>query len=247
MKQRKLLLTLCLAALLALSACGQRACGDGPAQAAAWMEGRVVAVDGGQLLLAKTGGSLADVYVVWVDQVTPELEGKEIRPGALVSVGYDGAIEETFPARLGQACALTVKEEGFDDLAALYLQVFDDLWQADAALNDGVTQLGLDLTKTSLSPSEQGALGVALSGRLELPVSHGSWEEMAEQGIIDGETLQWTDGAHLSIAEEAGQGLTFTAQKWRSGTGAFLYTGCTAQQDAGGHWTDYTVGAEAMA
>ena len=41
--------------------------------------------------------------------------------------------------------------------------------------------------------------------------------------------------------------LTFTAEKWRSGLGAYYFSGCTARQDAGGQWSAYTVGAEAIA
>lgn len=74
-------------------------------------------------------------------------------------MGYGGTVEETFPARLGEVTGILVEASGFDDLCALYLQVLEDLWATDPALNDGVAQLGLDLSQTRLSPAEQGAVG----------------------------------------------------------------------------------------
>lgn len=65
---------------------------------------------------------------------------------------------------------------------ALYLQVLEDLWATDPALNDGVAQLGLDLSQTRLSPAEQGAVGVALSWQRDCPGSDRHLEALADQG-----------------------------------------------------------------
>ena len=111
----------------------------------------------------------------------------------------------------------------------------------------GVAQLGLDLSQTRLSPAEQGAVGVALSWQRDCPVLTGTWEALADQGYIDRERVEWDDGLFLSLAEENPSGaLTFTAQKWRSGTGAYWFTHCTARQNPSGHWDGYTVGGEAI-
>lgn len=108
-------------------------------------------------------------------------------------------------------------------------------------------QLGLDLSQTRLSPAEQGAVGVALSWQRDCPVLTGTWEALADQGYIDRERVEWDDGLFLSLAEENPSGaLTFTAQKWRSGTGAYWFTHCTARQNPSGHWDGYTVGGEAI-
>ena len=161
-------------------------------------------------------------------------------------MGYGGTIQETFPAQLGEVEAIQVQAQGFDDLCTLYLQVFQDLWDTDAALNAEITQLGLDLSQTRLPPAEQSALGVALGWRWDLPVRQATWEELVQDGTIDEENLLWEDGLFLSIQEEdpAAAGLTFTAQKWRSGLGAYCFAQCTAHQDAEGQWSEYVVGAE---
>ena len=40
--------------------------------------------------------------------------------------------------------------------------------------------------------------------------------------------------------------VTFDAEKWRSGLGAYFFCDCTSIQTAGGHWDGYTVGSEAI-
>ena len=38
--------------------------------------------------------------------------------------------------------------------------------------------------------------------------------------------------------------VSFDAQKWRSGLGAYIFSGCTAVRNNAGHWGGYTVGSE---
>ena len=243
-----------LALLLALTLAG---CGQEPAEQAAPFPGqaqvtcRVVADQEGTLVRARADGTGYDVYALSLADTPVRYEDPAqtaIQPGDLVQVGCSGAVLETYPAQLGDVEGLLVKAEGFDDLCALYLTVLQDLWGEDSALNEGVVQLGLDLSQTRLSPAEQGALGVALSWQLDLPVLQGTMEELTDQGVIDGENLTWADGLLLSIreADPAAQDLTFTAEKWRGGLAAYLYTDCTAHQTRDGSWSEYTVGAHAI-
>ena len=237
-----------------LAACGEAPDKENPRLPAseACLTGRVAAVEGAQLLVAslEEGAGESDVYAVSLGQCPVAYQDPDqgaIRPGDRIQVGYGGTVEETFPARLGEVTGILVEASGFDDLCALYLQVLEDLWATDPALNDGVAQLGLDLSQTRLSPAEQGAVGVALSWQRDCPVLTGTWEALADQGYIDRERVEWDDGLFLSLAEENPSGaLTFTAQKWRSGTGAYWFTHCTARQNPSGHWDGYTVGGEAI-
>lgn len=213
---------------------------------------RVVDVQDDQLILAAADGGENDVYALALGDLPVTYEDPsqtEIVPGNQIQIGYGGTVEETFPARLGNVEAIRVQVDGFDNLCALYLQVFQDLWDTDTALNQGIVQLGLDLSQTRLTPAEQSAVGVALGNRWDLPAHQATWEELVQAGTIDGENLQWEDGLFLAIREEdpTADSLTFTAEKWRSGLGAYYFSDCTARQDAGGQWSAYTVGAEAIA
>ena len=255
MKHTPWLLGLLLSALL-LAACGQTpedgGTGEQPLAGETVLTCRVVTVQDGQLLLAQEDGRATDVYTLAVGEtpVTYEDPGQTaIQPGDLVQIGFNGMVEETFPAQLGEVEAIQVQADGRDDLCALYLQALADLWEVDEALNRDIVQLGMDLSQTRLSPAEQGAVAVAFGRQQGLPVLQNTWQELADQGYIDQENLVWEDGLFLSITEEDPQAdqLTFTVQKWRSGLGAYFFTDCTAQQAKDGSWGDYTVGAEAVA
>lgn len=240
-----------------LAACGQGQ--DTPAektatlpQGAETMVCRVVQEEDGSLLLAKMDGSRTDLYTASVRgaEVTDEAGRRaEIEEGDLVDVTFSGDIQETYPAQLGNVSQVIVQKDGFDDLCDLYLEVLEDLMEEDKALAHGVTQLGLDLSKTRLSPAEQSAIALVLEWEEDLPVVTGTWQELVDQGYIDGENLYWEDGLFLSIEEQEGTGenaVTFDAQSWRSGLGAYFFCDCTASRSAHGHWSDYKVGSFAI-
>ncbi|MDO4515693.1 MAG: hypothetical protein Q4C76_00975 [Bacillota bacterium] len=247
MKKWMCMLIACLTLSL-LTACGGNqnnppAAETNPApEGAETMTCRVVREEDGSLLLARLDGSPSDVY-------TATFRGQELEEGDLVDVTFSGPILETYPAQLGEVNQVTVRREGFDDLCERYLDVLDDLMDEDEALAQGITQLGLDLSQTRLTPAERSAVALALGGEENLPVVEGTWQELVDQGYIDGEDLIWEDGLFLSIAEKeqtAEDRVTFDAQSWRSGLGAQYFSDCTAARSANGHWSDYNVGAYAV-
>lgn len=219
---------------------------DADLQAAAVMTCRVVDGAGtNTLLLAGESDAAHDIYAV-------PLAGLSVsgaRNGDLVQVGYSGSILETFPAQLGDVSGLTVQQDGFDDRCVLYLQVLEDLWNNDTELNADIAQIGVDLSQTSLTGSEQSAVAWAFGQRHGLEVIQGTSAELQAQGYFTG-IEGWTDGCLFSIAEQsrAQTGtVTFDAEKWRSGDGAYFFRNCTAQQSQDGHWSGYEVGTYAIA
>ena len=208
---------------------------------------RVVSNDG-SLLLAGTGGD-PNIYILTLE------DAANPAAGTLVEVTYDGTILETWPAQLGGVTAVKTAEDGFDDRCALYLQVLEDLWEVDSGLNGELTYIGVDLSETSLSESERSAVAWAFAGRHGGELVTGTWEELADQGYIDRENLYWEDGILFTITEkeepvyfmpEGMAAVTFDAEKWRSGLGAYFFCDCTSVQSADGHWDGYSVGSEAI-
>ena len=85
-------------------------------------------VDGaeeGELVLAGPGGA-GDVYTLDTEGLA--VDGT-LADGAVVEVGFDGMILETYPAKFGHVTGVTVLEEPADDRCGLYLQVLSDLWE----------------------------------------------------------------------------------------------------------------------
>ena len=208
---------------------------------------RVVSNDGSLLLAGMDGDT--NIYTL-----TPE-DATNLAAGTLVEVTYGGPILESWPAQFGGVTAVEAMAGGFDDRCALYFQVLEDLWDVDPGLNSDLTYLGVDLSQTSLSESERSAVAWAFAGRHGGELLTGTWEELADQGYIDRENLYWEDGVLFSITEkeepvyfmpEGTAAVTFDAQKWRSGLGAYSFCDCTSVQSADGDWDGYTVGSEAI-
>ena len=206
---------------------------------------RVVTAEDGRLLLAGWGED-PNIYTLFREE-------NDLRPGEVVEICYGGGLLETWPVQFGDVVSAEVCPDGFNDLCALYLGVLEDLWAVDPGLNgEDLTYIGVDLSDTSLSDSEQAAVAWTFAARHGGEPVTGTWEELADQGYIDKEHLQWEDGLLFTIAEKPVFGsyglkpVAFDAQKWRSGTGAYFFSSCTATQAEDGHWGDYSVGSEAI-
>ena len=147
------------------------------------------------------------------------------------------------------------------DVCELYLEVLEDLWDVDPGLNNGISQIGIDLSELShLTEAEKETVMQEFASKHNLPYIAGTWEELCEQGYIDKDKLFWEDGLFFSIktnedavwylpdikeGDSAPELTAFDAQKWRSGLGAYFFGQCTAQKNADGKWS-YTVGQEAI-
>ena len=230
------------------------------------------AVDGaeeGTLLLAEADSDVPAIYTLSITEDIAHLPDEPLRNGQLIHVAYRSVLE-TYPAQLAEVSDITIMHDGFDDRAALYLRVLEDLWTVDSGLNEsGVEYIGTDLSATSLSPAEQAAVAHVFAQRHGAQGVTGTLEELTERGYItatpivasgsgeplDGEEVfyfhEWKNGCFFAIVEEPVEepvqelaSVTFTAHKWRSSLGAYWFSDCTARQNELGEWSDYTVGAE---
>lgn len=279
-----------LALALLLSACASQAPApqpptEEPESPQATLTGRIVSVQESTVLLA--GQEDGGLYSLSLDGIPWTLDGADFDPqdpaasslpggslvGALATIAYDGGIMESYPMQLGGMESVSVTTAGFDNLCGLYLTVLEDLWNTDNGLNSDITELGIDLSQTRLSQSEQAAVAWAFGQYTRLSPIQGTFEELAEQGYLTSEPLgdnpdgplfwQWEDGCLFSIREkedpvvfslpamETGtastqyNGVGFDAEKWRSGLGAYIFSDCTAVS-VDGFWNGYTIGSEAI-
>lgn len=241
-------------------------------------------VDGaedGNLLLAELDEGLyggTGVYRLNVKDVPVTLDGEAAEPSVLedgmaVDVAFNGHVLESFPAQLGEVYSVSAWSRGrgrngggtMFDLCGLYLQVLDDLWKKDPALNEDVSQIALDLSQApgELTEGEKLAL-VHRFGELHgVEAFAATFEELEEQGYLTSEPLgdgapegaafvRWEDGCLFSITpseDHEGESyslptLFFNAEKWRSSLGAYTFYGCSATWPESGPWTGYHIGSE---
>lgn len=241
-------------------------------------------VDGaedGNLLLAELDEGLyggTGVYRLNVKDVPVTLDGEAAEPSVLedgmaVDVAFNGHVLESFPSQLGEVYSVSAWSRGrgrngggtMFDLCGLYLQVLDDLWKKDPALNGDVSQIALDLSQApgELTEGEKTAL-VHRFGELHgVEAFAATFEELEKQGYLTSEPLgngapegaaflHWEDGCLFSITpSEDHEGedyslptLFFNAEKWRSSLGAYTFYGCSATWPESGPWTGYHIGSE---
>lgn len=117
-------------------------------------------------------------------------------------------------------------------LCELYLQVLEDLWQTDPGLNSDISVIGVDLSG-ACGLNEEACTAVAGQfGTLhDLPVVQSTWQQLADDGVIDTDNLMWEDGCLFTVSSEAtepGTSFAFRAEKWRSGLGAYFLSDCYA-------------------
>lgn len=142
------------------------------------------------------------------------------------------------------------------DLSGLYLKVLEDLWEVDPGLNGDIKYISIDLSNApgDLTDSEKSAISYIFAKKHNKQCLELSFEELRDKGYIKKDELYWEDGLLFSIIdkmkdEEQYNGLRmikFNAQKWRSGTGAYFFTDCSASWSQNGTYTDYNIGGQAI-
>ena len=191
---------------------------------------RVISVlEGGTLILAEEDGDTG-LYTVTPGDETLTLDGTDFDPaapgayqalpggtlvGTTVTVTFDGGIQESWPMGFSGVTALDFSTGNFDDLGALYLQVLEDLWNVDSGLNENITELGVDLSQTRLSGSEQAAVAYAFGAAHGLMAMETTYDQLAADGYLtpvslgdpagegeeEPELYQWETGCLFSITE----------------------------------------------
>lgn len=246
-------------------------------------------VDGaedGSLLLAGLPGwiyegevfhlTVTDEMEIWMDH--EQVTAAELEDGMVIDVVFRGEVQESFPAQFGDVLYLDAYPRGseqnpggtFYDLCGFYLQVLDDLWQVDPALNENISVVGLDLSDApgGLLDSEKAALAYCFGQAHGVEVVEGTFDELAEQGYFTAETIStevmegdtpsekilyhWEDGCLFTIRPHKTEELEiyslpvlrFDADKWRGPLAAYCFYDCSAVWAEFGTWSGYQVGSQ---
>ena len=239
-------------------------------------------VDGaetGQLVLA--GERASDVYTLDMQDIKVVLDGKKsdasaLEDGMMAEIVHSGWIQTTYPGTFSDVYEVRVYSLGSEknpggsyyDLCGLYLQVLEDLWNADAGLNNEIQYISVDLTDApgNLTEGENAAIAWIFGGRHGVEALTLTSEELKEQGyyteiVYTGTGLpmsaddnrpkayMWDDGVLFTIIDNMGQDaatyslpvIKFNAWKWRTPLGAYFFSDCSAVWPQMGTWNSYNI------
>jgi hypothetical protein len=239
-------------------------------------------VDGaatGQLVLA--GERESDVYTLDMKDIKVFLDGKKadasaLEDGMMAEIVHSGWIQTTYPGQFGDVYEVRVYSLGSEknpggsyyDVCGLYLQVLEDLWNADPGLNSEIKYISVDLTDApgNLTDGEKAAIAWIFGGKHGVQALTLNSEELKEQGyfteiVYTGTGLPmssddnrpkaylWEDGVLFTIIDNMGQDavsyslpvIKFNAWKWRTPLGAYWFSNCSAVWPQMGTWSSYNI------
>ncbi|MBR3840405.1 MAG: hypothetical protein IKM20_04635 [Erysipelotrichales bacterium] len=165
----------------------------------------------------------------------------ELLTNQLVKVTYDGMIQETYPM------GITASEISTSStLLTMYLNVLDELQDKDAALNNNVKIVSLDIDDTlGLTDNEKQLLAntVALRYGAE-EILFMNYQELCDGGYIDTEDIHFDSGLLISLkGNEENNSFEFNVAKYKGGLAAYFMS-CKAMNN-NGIWS-YKVISEAI-
>ena len=239
-------------------------------------------VDGaatGQLVLA--GERESDVYTLDMKDIKVFLDGRKadasaLEDGMMAEIVHSGWIQTTYPGQFSDVYEVRVYSLGSEknpggsyyDVCGLYLQVLEDLWNADPGLNSEIQYISVDLTDApgNLTDGEKAAIAWIFGGKHGVQALTLSSEELKEQGyfteiVYTGTGLPmssddnrpkaylWEDGELFTIIDNMGQDavsyslpvVKFNAWKWRTPLGAYWFSNCSAVWPQMGTWGTYNI------
>lgn len=160
------------------------------------------------------------------------VELKDVVPGMLLGISYDGNILESYPCQLGEVGYVYTAGKQ-EVLADFYFALVDLIYQQDPALNDGITEITLDLDGVNnLSQIEKQALIYLVYNQYGKEVYQDNREGLLANGALDTNGTHYENGVLIKITDTGVQNgtFTFTLEKWRSALGAIGAHGATANK-----------------
>jgi hypothetical protein len=183
----------------------------------------------------KMSVSLVDTVIT--DKDGEKIAREDLKAGDIIEITYNGMILESYPAQIS---ASSIKVVDHNLLIDGYLAVMDDLYQEDEALNSEIEMIALDTTEwVDLTDIEKEIIFTKMKETYGMDIIEATYEELAEEGLIDKESLFFPNGIHITISNvkyNANKNkITCSTKKWRSGLGAIGAEDVTAKFD-GTEW-----------
>lgn len=150
-----------------------------------------------------------------------------LEPGDRVKIFYNGIIAESYPAQIS---AKKIEVVGHNDIIDGMFALIDDIYQEDSALNSDISMIALDTSEwTSILMAEIYTILAMVEEKYEVEIIQGTYEELAERGLIDEENLYFESGILITLRDikinKGRDKISTSISKWRSGLGAIGWDG----------------------
>lgn len=145
-----------------------------------------------------------------------------LKPGDRIKIYYNGIIAESYPA---QITADRIELIGRNQVIDGFLALTHDIYQEDIGLNGGITMIAFDTSEwTMLTEIETEIILAIVEEKYNREVVEGTFDELAEQKLIDKEDLYFEKGILIEIKgieiNKDKDKIECSIKKWRSGLGA---------------------------
>jgi predicted small lipoprotein YifL len=162
-----------------------------------------------------------------------DIAKEELKVGDTVKITYNGVIAESYPAQIS---ASLIQVTGHNNVIDGYMAIIDDIYQMDPGLNSEIDMMTFDTTGwVELTQIEKEIIFSLLKEKYGVEIVDATFDELAEQGLIDKEQLYFPNGIHIVISNmkfnDEKNTITYSISKWRSGLGAVGSDQVTAEFD----------------
>lgn len=157
-----------------------------------------------------------------IDEKGEPITTKQLTTGDIIVITYDGLIRESYPA---QITASKVEKVGRNNLLDGYLALIDDIYREDEGLNSEIDTIALDTTNwIQVTKVNKEMIFAKVKEAYGYEVIEGTFDELAEQGLIDKEKMYFPKGILIQITgmeyDNRKETILCGINKWRSGLGA---------------------------
>ncbi len=171
------------------------------------------------------------------DQSGESITGDELKLGDIISITYNGMINESYPAQIS---ASAIQVTGHNHIIDGYLAIIDDIYQEDPGLNGDISMIAFDTTEwVDVTQPEKEMILSQINKIYGLETREGTFDQLLEEGLIDNENLYFPKGILIKISKlkinEDKDVIKYAIEKWRSGLGAIGSDDAKAKFD-GAKW-----------
>lgn len=153
------------------------------------------------------------------------MDAKDLKRGDIIRTYFNGSIDESYPAQITATRIDLIRHNNIIDA---YMGLIDDIYQVDSGLNGDISMIAFDTSGwAGVTETDKEIILSLVKEKYGHDIVEGTFDELAEQGLIDKKNLFFEKGILIKINnmeyDKEDEEFTCAISKWRSGDGAYGY------------------------